>query len=151
MSGQLDTGYTLRRSGVATLMPGGTLVSPPGDPDPGSRDVDLETYLFQWDPALGADTYVLELCTDRSFPASQVLRSSEYFVATTTTTPIARRFVGADAAIAFANWQGLIYWRVGARCSTDTFLPVDRFGSPVGYVYSDYRAFSALESAPPQP
>ncbi len=151
LSGQIDVTFTLRQSGVVTLTPGGALVSPPNDPDPGSMDVDLSSHLFQWSPALGADTYVLELCTDRSFPAEQVVRSSEYHISDAATADIARVFAGADAATAFANWDGLIYWRVGARCSTDTFLPVNRFGDAVGYVYSDYRAFSALESAPPQP
>ncbi len=150
LSGQLvvSTGYG---SSQATVLEAATPVSPPNAPAPGSTDVDPATALFEWTPALGADTYCLELCTDRGFPASQVVRSTEYFVATSTTTNISRTFQGADVASAFGNVTAPIYWRVGARRSTNPVRPVGATGANAGYVYSDYFSFQALESPPNTP
>lgn len=126
----------------------GSLVSPPDLPDPGSRDIDLTNGLFEWEAVAGADTYVLELCTDRSFPSGQVVRSTEYLVSALAGTTISRLFQGADAAGAFENWSGPIYWRVGARRVSDGNQPVDEFGRASGYVFGAERAFQALESPP---
>lgn len=150
LSGQLVVSQSYPSRQV-TLLASTVLVSPPNYPDPGSLDVDLPNALFSWDPAIGADSYCIELCTDRTFPAQQIVRSTEYHVAAGTTTAISRTFAGADLSAAFGSWTGPIYWRVGARRSTNAADPVDVTGKRVGYVYSDYRSLEAIESPPSGP
>jgi hypothetical protein len=139
-------------SGRATVVPPPTLVLPPNDPDPGSKDVNLATYPFEWEATPGADTYRLELSTDRTFPAANRMVSREFVEsAQSGQATIAHIFVGGDAAQAFGHVNGPIYWRVGGRNSRDRYYPSDSNGDVAYFVYSEPRAFSALDIPPPQP
>lgn len=139
------------QSNQATALERPALLFPPGEPDPGSRDVDLVTCVFQWEAVANADTYVLELSTDRSFPSGQVTRSTEYLTSSTGGGTVSRRFEGADLGMIFRDWRDRIYWRVGARNSRDPSPPVDRNGKPVGYVFAEPRSFYGIEGPPPGP
>lgn len=142
------------RCGPATVIEPPTLLSPPDYPDPGSRDVDLNSQLFEWTAVQGADTYVVELCTDRSFPAKQVVRSADIQARTAAGQTLARTFVpggGQNPSDLFSNWTGPIYWRVGARSSFDQYLPIDLSGRESKFVFSVERSFQTLEAPPSGP
>ncbi len=127
------------------------LVDPPDLGEPGSQEVDLRTVVFQWEMVGGGNRYVIEVSTDPSFGADNVVRSSEYVVpAPQDGAVLARQFTGADLSRIFRNVQGPIYWRVGARHEGDP-TPVDINGQPVGYVYSAPRAFQVQTPPPPPP
>jgi hypothetical protein len=135
----------------ATPLTSPTLVSPPDWPDPGSLDIDLSTALFEWEQSAGADSFCIELSTDRAFPAAQTVRSSEYLVSLSGGATLVRTFVGADLQEAFGDWTGPIYWRVGARRSSNGYRPVGLDGETIGYVFSAYRSLRAIDSPPGTP
>ncbi len=153
LTGQLVVSVA-SRCGPATVIEPPTLVSPPDYPDPGSLDVNLDTQLFEWEAVQGADTYVIELSTDRTFPAKQTVRSSDILVRAAAGTTIARTFVqggGQSPSDLFANWTAPIYWRVGARSSLDQYLPIDISGHESKFVFGTERSFQALELPPGTP
>jgi hypothetical protein len=142
------------RCGPVTALQPAVLQFPPDRPDPGSTDVDLNTALFQWTAVGGADTYVIELSTNRDFPTSQTIRSREILIPRGQgSQSISEQFHGSGGITPgdlFRNWKGPIYWRVGAKSTRDQFSPIDGAGRDVQYVVSVERSFEALE-LPPSP
>jgi len=116
--------------------------------------VDVDTALFEWSATAGADTYVIEMSTDRSFPPKQTLRSDEILARVNAGQTIARRFTGTGGqtpSAVFGNWDGQIYWRVGARNSLDQYSPIKTDGTESRFVFGVERAFQTLDSPPPGP
>jgi hypothetical protein len=153
LAGDLAISVPYRAGPVTTIEPP-VLQFPPDRPDPGSADVNLDTTLFQWEAVAGADTYVIELSTDRDFAPANTLRSEQILMNATAGQSVTHRFVGTGGqspAQLFANVRAPIYWRVGARASDDAFLPVDGGGRQVDYVFSLERSFEALELPPAIP
>lgn len=154
LEGQLIWGTPVR-CGPATAIEPPELEFPPDRPAPGSTDVDLDTVLFQWQSSAGADVYVIELSTDRTFPAGQTIRSREIVQRTLTSgQSMARRFEGTGGQTPkqlFANWSGPIYWRVGARCDLDQYAPITVTGQEIRYIFGRERSFQALELPPSAP
>lgn len=137
--------------GPATALTPPQLESPPDFPNPGSTDVDLTTVQFQWLTTAGADTYVIELSTDPSFPRGATVRSTEYRVRGAEGQLIFQRFRGADLSQLFQGLPVQVFWRVGCRNSLDAAEPVDRSGNRVGFVFSRARAFQVQERPPGTP
>jgi hypothetical protein len=155
-SGELSLGGQLKlsteaRSTQATLLEQPILVDPPAAPDPGSRDVDIATTLFSWQAVDSADTYVLEFSTDRSFPEGNTVRSDPYAIIQTEGTVVSQKVNDPAVAEAFRNVTDPIYWRVGARNSSDALYPRDRFGRAVDWVFSASRSFYGIDAPPPAP
>ncbi|MGI6350629.1 MAG: hypothetical protein ACOX6M_02885 [Armatimonadota bacterium] len=141
-------------AGPVTTIEPPVLQFPPDRPDPGSTDVNLDTTLFQWEAVAGADTYVIELSTDRSFAPKVTLRSNQILMRATPGSSVTHRFVGTGGqspSELFANVRAPIYWRVGARASDDVSLPVDGSGRQVDYVFSLERSFESLDLPPSAP
>lgn len=136
-------------SGSVTALRRPVLVFPPTEPEPGSLDVDVATVQFTWESTPGADSYVIELSTDPTFPAGQTSRSTEYLVGSAQ-VQIARTYQGGDAATAYRDAEH-VYWRVGARSSLDTFYPEDRLGRTTYFVFSGVRSFGGLDAPPGAP
>lgn len=153
IAGELNISMPYYAGPVTTIEPP-VLQYPPDRPDPGSTDVNLDTTLFQWEAVAGADTYVIELSTDRSFSSKVSLRSAPILMRATAGSSVTHRFVGTGGqspSELFANVSAPIYWRVGARASDDASLPVDGSGRQVDYVFSLERSFESLDLPPAAP
>jgi hypothetical protein len=149
-AGVLTVSVPTRCGPVMTLEPP-ILQFPPDRPDPGSTDVNLDTVLFEWTRVAGADTYVIEVSTDRTFPADHTVRGDAIFATGSSATMSSRLTgVGSQPSNLFRNWTGPLYWRVGARYTHDQFPPIDGRGNAVQYVFGTPRSFEALE-LPPAP
>jgi len=150
-AGTLTPSVATRCGPVMTIEPP-VLQFPPDRPDPGSTDVNLDTVQFEWSRVAGADTYVIEVSTDRAFPANHTVRGSAIFASGTSITMSGRLTgVGGSPSTLFRNWAGPLYWRVGAKYSLDQFPPIDGRGNAVEYVFSTPRSFEALELPPAGP
>jgi hypothetical protein len=152
LTGRLVVGSTLSYAGPATAVQRPELVSPPDYPEPGSQDVSLDTVQFQWMTVPGANSYVIEVSTDREFPRDQILQSSVIQINDTTGgLQVARPFEGGGFATSFQGYDGPICWRIGARREADALEPVDvTTNKTIGWVFSEPFAFEA-ETAPPLP
>lgn len=151
VQGTLVVGNT-QYAGPATALIRPELVSPANYPEPGSQDVDPTGLLFQWITVAGANAYVIEVSTDRSFPAGHTVRSSEILYNNTAGgQQVAFEFEGADLATAFRGYTDTIFWRIGAKREADAHVPVDLSSNrSIGWVFSTANGFQ-LETNPPGP
>jgi hypothetical protein len=152
ITGQLTAGSTPVYTGAATALERPELASPADYPSPGSQDVDITTVQFQWYTVPGANSYAIEASTDRDFPADQTIKTDEILINNMTGgQQVARSFVGGGFADNYEGYDGIIYWRVGAKRDTDALEPINiQTGLSAGWVFSEPRGFQP-QTAPPLP
>lgn len=115
--------------------------------------VNLHRVTFEWLSRRGADTYVVEASTDPLF------RNPEYVSGRVTFSPgMDGQPVRLEVTEALYNLfksvssETPIYWRVGARASSDSPGPIPADGrSSMRYIYSEVSQFYPVEMPPAQP
>jgi hypothetical protein len=140
-----------------------------------AANVNLTSAVFTWLTRAGADTYVLELSSDRTFMNRNAITQLGPFFSTSTNaegiimpqpaTPInlsTNEILRRDPLfLAFVNrvpgaQRPTVWFRVGARNSVDQPGPVDWFkrqgaDKQFRYIYSEPRSFTPADLPPPPP
>ncbi|MBI2843377.1 MAG: hypothetical protein HYX78_08250 [Armatimonadetes bacterium] len=113
----------------------------------------LQQVTFEWLSRRGADTYVVEASTNSTFSNPEYVSSPVYFSPLSDGQPV-RLEAKSALASKFSNVSSdqPIWWRVGARASTDRPGPIPADGrSNMRYVYSEISRFYPVEMPPPLP
>ncbi|MCX6358215.1 MAG: hypothetical protein NT029_00255, partial [Armatimonadetes bacterium] len=160
------------RSGQVTpVLP--SILSSPQDM---AVNVDLAKFNPNWNSTRGADVFVVEVSTDRSFKNKTVLVQLPMVYSTAVMTqgvvqtlPSSVDLTALDVLkrdATFANYvnrvagssKPTLYWRIGARNDGDRPGPVDWITSSAGngdrtyrWVYSGIRSFTPADMPPPPP
>jgi hypothetical protein len=132
-------------SGQATPLDAAPLIDPVS-PNPGSDNVGLDTATFTSQTVAGADEYQIQVSKSRSFgliSASPVAKLSSP-AGTTQTYQFPEGQIERQLSLDLTEPQTL-FWRVGARNSTDALRPLG------GFVFSAVASFTTAEEPPPPP
>lgn len=139
-------------------------------------NVDLAKFNPTWNSTRGADVFVVEVSTDRTFKNKAVLVQLPMVYSTAVMTQGVAQTLPASVDLTaldvlkrdatFANYvnrvagsaKPTLYWRIGARNDADRPGPVDWITSSAGngdrtyrWVYTGIRSFTPADMPPPPP